>query len=102
MKPVGLLCLLLAGPAAAMTVPPPNLEDPAVRARLESESCVLTFQTCVTRIDGNHITNNCDIRISSCEEEREQRQVARRPATARVLLRGSAADGLQQQLVRAA
>ena len=59
MKLVALLVALLAGHVAALTVPPPALDDPAVRRRLEAEQCVVTFQTCVTRIvDGTHITNN--------------------------------------------
>ena len=59
MKLVALLFALLAGHVAAMTVPPPALDDPAVRRRLEAEQCLVTYQTCVTRIvDGTHITNN--------------------------------------------
>jgi len=92
MKLVALLVALLAGHVAAMTVPPSALDDPAVRRRLETEHCIVTFQTCVTRIvDGTHITNNCDIRVSECEEKdvhgREEVARQRRPA-ARVVLRG--------------
>jgi hypothetical protein len=59
MKFVALLVALLAGPVFAMTMPPPALDDPAVRRRLEVDQCIVTYQTCVTRIvDGTHVTNN--------------------------------------------
>jgi hypothetical protein len=59
MKSFALLVALMAGPIFAMTVPPPALDDPAVRRRLEAEQCLVTHQTCVTRIvDGTHIINN--------------------------------------------
>jgi len=92
MKLVALLVALLAGHVAAMMVPPPVLDDAAVRRRLEAEQCVVTFQTCVTRIiDGTHITNSCDIHVSECEEKgghgKEAVVQQRRPA-AGVVLRG--------------
>jgi hypothetical protein len=59
MKLVAVLVALFAGHMAAMTVPPPALDDPAVRRRLEVEQCIITYQTCETRvIDGTRITSN--------------------------------------------
>jgi len=72
MKLITVLLALVAGPAAlAMMVPPPVLDNPAVRRKLDTDQCVVTYQTCVTRIiDGHHITNNCDLRISECDDDK--------------------------------
>jgi hypothetical protein len=60
MKLITVILALVASPAAlAMMVPPPALDDPAVRRKLDTDQCVLTYQTCLTRIvDGNHVTSN--------------------------------------------
>jgi len=76
MKLINVLLALVAGPAAlAMMVPPPALDDPAVRRKLDMEQCVVTYQTCLTRVvDGHHMTSNCDIRILDCEEDKSALQ----------------------------
>jgi len=102
MKLVALLVALMAGPIFAMTMPPPALDDPAVRRRLEAEQCIVTHQDCVTRIiDGTHIMNDCDIQVSQCEEKRsghgKEGFVPMRRTGARVVLRGG--DEPQRRMV---